>query len=205
MVAFHLDSEIIPVTRANGVLLALVAPSGPHLSGRSSVMQLDGWTWEDMALRLDVALHVEWPSMRPQAEWLMEKPVREQLAEEASHLRELRKAFENAAAYRQARRVPDSRQPIDSRWESMLPVLDGKVPVIVYADDLLEIESAVAFCHRWRLKTIILGGYDAPRCAELLRRHQVPVIVTGVYRVPYRRSAPYDEAYTLPRGSRNPD
>ncbi len=198
VVAFHLDSEIIPVTRANGVLLALVAPSGPHLSGKSTVMQLDGWTWEDMALKLDVALHVEWPSTRPVAEWLAEKSIRAQLDEEQAHLRELRKAFEDAAVYRRARRAPGSRQPIDSRWESMLPVLDGKVPVIIYADDLLEIEAAVAFCHRWRLKTIIAGGYDAPRCANLLRQHDVPVIVAGVYRVPYRKSAPYDEAYTLP-------
>lgn len=196
--ALHVDSEIIPVTRANGVLLALVAPTGPHLSGLSTVVQLDGWTWEAMALKPDAALHVEWPSERPQSEWIAEKSIRDQRAEETAHRRELRRAFEQADAYRRARRAPGSRQPIDARWEAMLPVLEGRTPVVVYADDLLEIESAVAFCHRWRLKTILLGGYDAPLCADLLRRCQVPVVVTGVYRLPIRRSAPYDEPYTLP-------
>lgn len=198
IVAFHVESELIPVTRASGVLLTLIAPSGRHLAGRSSVVQLDGWTAEDMALRTDLALHVEWPSMRPQAEWLAEKTVAEQRAEERAHLRELREAVEAAAAYRQARRAPGSRQPIDARWESLLPVFDRKMPVIVYADDLLEIEAAVAFCQRWQWKTILLGGYDAPHCAALLKKYDVPVILTGVYRVPYRRSAPYDEPYTLP-------
>lgn len=45
---------------------------------------------------------------------------------------------------------------------------------------------------------ILLGGYDAPRCAALLRRREIAVIVAGTHRVPRRRSAPYDEAYTVP-------
>lgn len=198
VVAFHTDSEIIPVTRAAGVLLSLIAPSGGLLAGRSSVMQLDGWTWEDMELRGDVGLHIEWPWPYPEPEWLAEKPVAEQLKERDTQLRQLRRAFEQAAEYRLSRRAPGSRQPLDARWEAMLPVLDGQMPVIVYADDLREIQSAVGFCDHWRLKLIVHGGYDAPRCATLLRKHNVPVIVDGVHRLPQRRSTAYDEAYTLP-------
>src|SRR3954447_23759439 len=59
--AVNPDSEIIPVTRSNGILLTLAAPYGGLMSGRSGVIQHDGWTWEDMALKADVALHVQWP------------------------------------------------------------------------------------------------------------------------------------------------
>ena len=45
---------------------------------------------------------------------------------------------------------------------------------------------------------MILGGYDAEVCAELLKQHDIPVIVDGVYRLPVRRNEAYDEAYTLP-------
>src|SRR3954454_24606418 len=47
-VAVNPDSELIPVARSNGMLLALVAPGGGVLSGTSAVVQLDGWTWDDM-------------------------------------------------------------------------------------------------------------------------------------------------------------
>ena len=36
------------------------------------------------------------------------------------------------------------------------------------------------------------------RCAALLKKHNVPVIVTGTHRLPRRRHSAYDEPYTLP-------
>ena len=61
IVAVNPDSEIIPVTRSNGVLLALTAPHGGLIAGKSAVIQLDGWTWEDMAVLPEAAMHLEWP------------------------------------------------------------------------------------------------------------------------------------------------
>ena len=62
--AFNPDSELIPVTRSNGVLLALAAPTGGLFSGQSSLMKLSGWTWEEMLLKPQVAMHVNWPRAR---------------------------------------------------------------------------------------------------------------------------------------------
>ncbi|MDQ6912551.1 MAG: hypothetical protein M3128_06705, partial [Verrucomicrobiota bacterium] len=45
------DSELIPVTRANGILTALVAPEGGILSGQSAVIRMDGWTPDEMTVR----------------------------------------------------------------------------------------------------------------------------------------------------------
>ena len=80
----------------------------------------------------------------------------------------------------------------------MIPVLAGKVPIIVHANEIQQIQAAVAFASEHKLKMILFGGYDAPRCAQLLKKHQIPVIVGGVYRLPQKRHDPYDEAYTLP-------
>ena len=46
-------------------------------------------------------------------------------------------------------------------------------------------------------KLIIIGGYDAPLCADLLKKHDVPVIISSVQRRPLRRSDAYDTPYTL--------
>src|SRR5262245_6000896 len=61
VVAVNPDSEIIPVTRSNGILVTLAAPYGGLMSGRSGVIQLDGWTWEDMTIKSDAGLHIQWP------------------------------------------------------------------------------------------------------------------------------------------------
>src|SRR5262249_22675539 len=52
------DSELIPVARTGGVLLALTALRSGIISGTSALIQLDGWTWEDMTVRAPVMLHV---------------------------------------------------------------------------------------------------------------------------------------------------
>src|SRR5205807_5250508 len=45
-VAFHNDSDAIPVARANGVTTAAVTPGGGLMGGQVAVMDLDGFTWE---------------------------------------------------------------------------------------------------------------------------------------------------------------
>ncbi|MDP7206868.1 MAG: imidazolonepropionase, partial [Pirellulaceae bacterium] len=62
-IAVNPDSELIPVARSNGVLLALTAPTGGLLSGKSAVLQLDGWTWEDLTVKSGAGMHISWPSM----------------------------------------------------------------------------------------------------------------------------------------------
>ena len=197
-VSVNPDSEIIPVTRSNGVLLALSAPSGGLISGQSAVLQLDGWTWEDLTVRTGVGMHVAWPLMSPSIDWETDKSAKEQIESRDKAIAQLRQAFVDARAYEQARRADESQHPIDLRWEAMLPVLDGRLPLIVDADDMQQIQAAVAFAEQQKVKLIIYGGYDAPLCAELLKKHDVAVIVGGVYRLPQRRSEAYDTPFTIP-------
>jgi imidazolonepropionase-like amidohydrolase len=197
IVAVNPDSELIPVARSNGVLLALTAPSGRLIPGRSAAIQLDGWTWEDMALAPDAALHIEWPQpprtgrRRGGDSPMAAAPPPEEAAER------LRKVLADARAYAAAR-AANANFPRDARWESLQDVLAGKLPVIVHADEVRQITAAIAFAEQEKLKLIIAGGYDAPLAADLLKRHAIPVIVGGVYRVPRRRGDDYDAAYSLP-------
>jgi imidazolonepropionase-like amidohydrolase len=80
----------------------------------------------------------------------------------------------------------------------MIPLLEGKLPLIVEANEQQQIQSVVAFAVKEKLKLIILGGYDAPLCADLLKKYDVPVIVDGVQRLPTRRGDAYDDAFTVP-------
>jgi len=196
-VSVNPDSEMIPVARSNGVLLALTAPAGGLLTGQSAVMQLDGWTYEDMTVKPATAMHLNWPAMSPVLDWETDESAKEQIESRDTALKNLHSAFDDARAYAAAR-AADAETPVDARWEAMLPVLAGEMPLIIDADDLQQIQAAVAFAAEQKLKLILHGGYDAPLCAELLKKHQVPVIVSEVYRLPLRRGEPYDTAYTVP-------
>src|SRR5690606_23129529 len=57
-VGINPDSELLPVTRANGVLLAVSAPNSRLVAGQSVVLQLDGWTWEELTLKSPAGLHI---------------------------------------------------------------------------------------------------------------------------------------------------
>lgn len=182
-VAFNSDSELIPVNRANGILVALVAPRGQLLAGRSSLMMLDGWNWEDMSLKSDVAMHLRWPRT-------------------SSTLKQLETVFEQAARYRVAVKSSTeevSGQQRDLKLESLARVLEGEMPLVASANSLKDITSAVAFAKRFGIRLIVGGGEKALLCADLLRTEKVPVIVSGVYRNPSSRHSAYDEAYTFPK------
>lgn len=202
--AFNPDSELIPVTRSDGVLLSLVAPSGGLISGTSAVMRLDGWTPEDMTLKAPAGMHVEWPRMSPAADWKKGEPGPSQEAQAKTRddaLALLERTFADARAYQKARAAQGpgaGRHAVDLRWEAMLPVLEGKLPLVVAADEIQQIQAAVAFARRERVRLILYGGYDAPHGASLLKEHRVPVIVSTVHRLPLRRDDAYDAPYSLP-------
>ncbi|HEX3387327.1 MAG TPA: amidohydrolase, partial [Mucilaginibacter sp.] len=65
IIAFNTDSRVIPTVRSNGILLAQPTPQGGLLAGQSSVVMLDAWNWEDAAYKKDIALHMNWPVLRP--------------------------------------------------------------------------------------------------------------------------------------------
>jgi imidazolonepropionase-like amidohydrolase len=193
MTAFNPDSELIPVARADGILLALSVPRGQFVTGLSSLMQLDGWQADDMALKPIVGMHVQWPAATFVPSWFAEESQREQVKRRAERLRLLQDSLLDAAAYAR------STSPAPNlRLEALAQVVQGEVPLMVHANGLREIQEAVAFAERMNVGLVIVGGYDAPHCAELLIEHNVPVIVTGTHRLPQRRNSPVHEPFTLP-------
>lgn len=188
--AFNPDSELIPVARANGVLLGVSAPDGELIGGRAALMMFDGWTWEDMTLKPNVGMQVTWPQVQAANR-------EEQDDNKTSELKKLEELFGQAERYRAASQS-DSKPKFDARLEALVPVLERELPLIVTAYRTAQIRSAVAFARQHQLRLIIYGGYDAMECQEVLLAEEIRVIVAGVYRLPTRRDLPYDDPYTLP-------
>lgn len=199
VVAVNPDSTLLPVARSNGILLAGTFPTGGLVSGQAGVIKLDGWTWEDMTANANAGIILNWPSVRDRhrpfggGQSLSANDVRERIGR-------IDALFDTAEAYRDAR-AADPATPVDLRMEAMqslLPSAEEQTPVIINADSVERIQSAVTWAAGRGLEVIIQGGRDAPLLAELLKKHDVAVIVEGVHNFPRRGDADYDEAFTLP-------
>ncbi len=199
--AVNPDSELIPVTRANGLTHVLTVPGGGLISGTSALVRLDGWTWEDLAATGPAAMHVRWPSFRINRSPAPGTPSEEdQKTERERNLKRIRETFEDARAYARARkeRPSGARFETDPSLEAMLPVLDGRVPLIVHADEIRQIRSALEWAEQEGVRMILAGAGDAWRVADRLRERGVSVIVPSVLSLPDREDEPYDTAYSVP-------
>lgn len=192
-VSVNPDSWHHPVTRRNGVLVAGVFPQGGTMPGRASVMQLDGWTWEDMALLRDAGLSINWPSLGQRS-----RRFGRGGGDPATQIKRIDGIFDAATAYLAAKKA-DPTIPTDLRYESMASVIAGKKPVYLSLATREQAESAIPWAMGRGLKPVIVGGRDALSFAGLLVRHDIPVALTGVHRLPHRRDLSYASTYELPR------
>ena len=196
------DSELLPVTRSNGVLHVLSVPQSHGLiAGQSALMKLDGWTWEEMTVKPSVGMHLRWPNVPDPGTALnakQKKALKEASDKTILQLNRLKESFNRARAYLNAKKAGSLPQKTDLRWESMKGVLSGAVPLFVHVNRLFEIQAAVKFSVEQRVKIVIVGGSDAWRAIPLLKKHDVPVIISPVNSLPGRRWEDYDTAMVNP-------
>src|SRR5215207_923666 len=63
-VAINPHSELVPVTRVNGVTHVVSTPEGGVISGQSALIQLAGWTPPQMVVQSPAAMHIRFPRLR---------------------------------------------------------------------------------------------------------------------------------------------
>jgi len=195
--AVNPDSELIPVTRANGLTHVVAAPSGGLVSGSSSLIRLDGWTFEDLTASAPLAMHVRWPRFSSGRGGFFGPPVSKEDADKRrkAAIKTIGGLFDDARGYARLKRSGRNHE-INPTLEAMLPVLDGTIPVIVHAGEIRQIKSALDWAEEQELRVVLAGSGDVWRVSERLAQRQVPVILTSVLALPSRRDEPYDVRYT---------
>jgi imidazolonepropionase-like amidohydrolase len=202
-IAVNPDSELIPVARANGYTHAQVVPSGGTVSGFSGLIQLDGWTIEDLTIEKAVALHLRWPGFgldtTPRPPGKDSGPsLEDQVRDRDRKLREIDAFFTEATAYSQAKKTATDGFRIVPAWEAMLPVVRKERPLWIHANEARGIRSAAEWSVRLGFKVVIAGGRDAWREAAYLAEHRIPVAYEHVFTQPVRDTDPYDVHYSAP-------
>ena len=198
-VAFNTDSELIPVVRANGITHAQSVPQSGLVSGRSSLMHLDGWHWEDALVSADNGLHLRWPRIAAPQPFFGMGGSGDGLAERAERQRrEIDQYLKRARGYHQQRESDESTRR-DESLEAMRGVFAGDTRLFIHADELRQIEQALRLARAHGLDFTLVGGRDAWRVAEQLAEAGVDVIYNASFGMPIRTDDGYDQAFVAPK------
>jgi len=203
--AVHPASEHLPVVRANGITHALAAPGGGVVSGQASAIHLAGWVIDELAIRKNAAMVLNWPSLAsgPSFDFatfqVRRRPFTEVKQEYERRVTELTDWLERARHYAQAMEE-GARDNFtrDLKLEAMVPVVKGEMPVLLMTNGDRDIKNAVEFAEKQKLKIIIAGGRDAWKVKDLLKQKDIPVILRKTQSLPAGEDEPYDKPYSAP-------
>jgi imidazolonepropionase-like amidohydrolase len=195
-IAFNAESKVVESMRPNGVLIAQVAPSGGRISGKSSIMQLDAWNWEDATVKADDGVHLNWPSTFTRGRWWMgEDPGLKLNDKYADQVKELTDFVKESKAY-----VKGDRAIKNLLYGAMEGLINGSENLYVHVDDEKGITDAVNFATTNGIKKmVIIGGYHAYKVANLLKSNNIPVLITDTHELPTSEDDDYDLPYKNPK------
>ena len=202
--AVNPSSEIIPTVRVNGVTTAITSARGGVIAGQAALIDLMGWTPQEMAVLPRAGMVITFPRIRSGRRFGGEGSQQggEAQAEEVNRqTRALRTYLTNAKAYaeikaRLAAGAPGT-QEVSLPMEAMVPVIRGESPVIFEVETAEQIRGALAIADSFRLRVILRGARFAWRLADTLAARHIPVIVGPTVSSP-GDSDPYDAIYAYP-------
>ena len=204
IVAVQPHSELIPVARANGITTAITHPSGRLVSGQAALINLDGWTWQEMTVKAPAAMWMEYPRAPRgrRAEFAQQAEGAANIAQlRERQLNALRQKLEDAQAYAKAKeaRATDKSlppRPVDHVLEALIPVVKGELPVLMVANTEREIKGTIEIADKYKLKLIVSGAEDAWKVASTLKEKNIPVIIGPVTDLPNNEDDDYDVNYS---------
>ncbi len=199
-VAYQADSDAIPVARVNGITTAAVIPAGGLLGGQIAVMNLDGWTWEEATLKPVAGVSFQFPTFGrsggggggfgPNPD--VDRKFEDLKKERDARVQRVEDLLERARAYS---KIAASDRRTDWTLAALVPIVEGRQPLFVFANGEREIRDAVAFADRTGVKIVITGGLESPLVAPLLKEKNVPVILGSVLTLPTREDAHHAATY----------
>jgi imidazolonepropionase-like amidohydrolase len=208
IIAVNPASEHIPVTRANGITSVMVTPGGGSglVNGQVCLMHLNGWTWEEMEIRRSAALQMRWPTMGGGGRGMGGGGMRGQAGggfaearrQHDLQVKNIQEFFEQARRYRTAKAAGEPGLKPDLKFEAMLPVLEGKLPIVITAAREREIREALAWAEKEKVKIVLAGVRRAGKTTEEIAKKKIPVILGTTFASPLEEDDPYDEPFVLP-------
>lgn len=191
LIAYNSDSKVIPTVRNNGILIAQVTPTDGWISGTSSVMNLDGWNWEDAVLKEDIGVHLNWMS---ESNF---KSSDQKLAPNETYpgfVQQIRNLFLDARGYAKIK-SPEVR---NIRLESMKGLYTGDKKLFIHTNTAKDIVNAVTLAKDCGINNlVIVGGGESYKILDFLKENNIAVLIRKVHSLPLSSSEPIDMPFKL--------
>tara|TARA_R110002126_G_scaffold291189_3_gene450836 strand:- start:10286 stop:11584 length:1299 start_codon:yes stop_codon:yes gene_type:complete len=194
LIAYNAESKVVESMRPNGVLMAQITPRGGTVSGTSSIVQLDAWNWEDAALKIDDAIHINWPgSFTSGRWWLGEDPALKADPKYIDNINNIKSYFINAKNY-----LAGSKEITHLPYQAMEGLFNGAQKLFIHVSGEREITDAVTIAKDLGVKNIVVvHGEGAESVAGLLVKNNVGVVLDRPHRNPNSEDDAYDYTYTI--------
>ena len=171
-------SQMFAPTRNEGITTAIVAPQGGLISGQAAVIDLVSGHAADMIRRAPVAMVAQIGSANAagtgaRGELMGKLRV---LLDDVKFYATHRGDYDNGGT----RTLSATRADL----EALIPVIEGKLPLMLEANRLDEIDAALALARDYNLKLMIVGGAEAWLSADRLAAAQVPVLTGAMSNIP---------------------
>lgn len=183
--AYNTDSQVIPVIRSNGILLAQIVPNGSLLPGTSSVVQLDAWNWTDAAYKIDNGIQLGWPrkaAFGGRGFARMDPSATAGTSTYDKNVEQLEKIFTDAVAYA----ALDKPEDTNLRLEALKGLFDGSKILFISAPESRGIIASVSFAKRYGVKKIVVVDADENAWAvkDFLKENNIPVLLADPLSLP---------------------
>jgi imidazolonepropionase-like amidohydrolase len=178
----------IEASRNVGITTALTSPRSGIWMGQSALINLTGESAQQMIVRSPVAMHVGFTPLRTggyPGSLLGVFSTLRQMMLDAQRYRDSLAIYERSP---RGMRRPET----DRSLAALIPVTDGRMPVVMLANSEREITRALDLGAEFKLKLIIAGGREADRVADRLAKQNVPVLLS--LNLPRRTTAALAEA-----------
>ena len=177
----------IESSRNIGITTALTSPRTGIWMGQSALINLSGDTPQQMIVRSPVAMHVGFTPLRgtyPGSLLGVFASLRQMMLD-AQRYRDSMQIYERSP---RGTRRPDT----DRSLAALVPVIEGRMPVVMMANSEREISRALDLAAEFKLRLIIAGGREADQVAERLAKQNVPVLLS--LNLPRRTTSAMPEA-----------
>ena len=192
LIAYNSESRVTETVVPNGILTAQITPRGGRISGTSSIVQLNSWTWKDAVVKENDGIHLNFPNTFRTGRGA-ENGIIEANKDYNKQIEEISNYLANAKAYNIE--ISKERNLV---LESMKGLFDGTQTLFIHADEEKQIIDAVQlFTEKGIKKLVIVGGYEAYKTSDLLVKNNIPVLLKRVHDMPVNDDQDYDLPFKL--------
>ena len=172
------NSVMLAPARKDGITSFVVLPTGGLIAGQGALVDVVPGTTTDMIIRAPVVMVAEvgdagGGGVGARGEVIVR--LRE-LLEDTKFFQTHRNAFDRS----ETRDFAASRLDL----EAMIPVIEGKLPLLVTVDRESDIDAALRLAREFNVKLMIGGGAEAWMMADRLAAARVPVLTGAMNNIP---------------------